>query len=244
MSKQLYTVAWSMKEDKILKLVETDKSYDVSDKVDTYLKGQDLYDKLDDKKVEVEIDESKIQKDMDKHGGEITHLKLADGHSKSNPKSETKKEIDTNTPVDGIVKELTVHGVSVAKSGVKFKEDDNWFTLDKSIDAKTFKEECTKKKVQVTIVNAERGNDVVTSYIVCEDNIPEENKEEPKEQVKKNSYTNDVQKSIEAQASVNSANEVVSHMIEILLDPQKVLSTITKIAEHNFSVIQSLKNKE
>ena len=171
MSKQVYTVDWCMPDDtdKIIKLKEPNLPFDVSEKVHTFLKSKNLYDTLDGKKVEVEIDEKQGK------NGTITHLKVVDGKTETS-KSEPKQEEKTEAPANGTVKELTVHGVSVAKKGVKFKEEENWFTLDESLDAQEFKDKCTKKKVQVTIVKADKGNDIISSYIISDDE-PEEQKE-------------------------------------------------------------------
>ena len=237
MSELKATVSWTMPDEKILKLKETEMTYDISDEVHSYLQKSGLYDTLDDKKVEVVINEKQGE------NGTITRLSVLDGKTQTETKKvETPTTSTTNTTPTGTVRELTVHGVSVQKRGIKFKEEETWYTLDASINVEEFKQKCTKKKVQVTIVPSEKGNAVITSYIVsAEDNVEE--KEKVEQEPTKKSYTNDVQKSIEAQASVNSANELVSHMTEILSNPEKVLTTITKIAEHNFKVIQELKNK-
>jgi len=70
MSKVTDTVSWIMAEEKIIKLKELNKTYDLSDKVNTNLEKNDLFDKLEDKKVEVEIDENEGE------NGLITFLKF------------------------------------------------------------------------------------------------------------------------------------------------------------------------
>lgn len=241
MSKVQDVVAWVMEDDKILKLEKASKTYDLSDEVVNYLKKADLFSKLEDQNVEVEIDETKGQSGM------ITRLKVTDGKvetKKEEEKVEEGEHIDTPPEARGlVVKELTVGGVSVDKSGVIFKEEENvWYTLDSTINAQKFKDECTKKKIEVSITRQEKGNDVIKGYVVKE----EEKKEEPKDKqtTSKKSYNNDMQKSIEAQASVNSANRVAQAMVTKDSSPEEVLKIITKVAEHNFKTIQNLKSKE
>lgn len=230
-------IGWVMSEDKILKLQKKNETYDIADVVYEFLKNKGLLDSLEDKDVEVEIDETQGQT------GVITYLKLIDNVKESKSEKDIIKNEQQNINLQ--TKEVTVAGVAVEKKGVIFKEEKNvWYTLDSTINAQEFKEKCSKKQIMVTIAKQDKGNDVIKSYILKEEK--EDPKQQPEELVNnssKSSYSNDVQKSIEAQASVNSANELVSKMTDILNDPQKVLTTITRIAEHNFKTIQDLKNR-
>jgi len=230
------TVAWIMSSDRILKLEKTGKTYDISDEVAKFLDSKGLFDKLDDQAVEVEIDETQGQ------DGTITRLLLKQ-NSEAEPE-ESKKEKQPESS-DLVVKEVTVGGVS-AKGGVKLKEDkenQTWYDLDSTIDIQKFKAECTGKVVEITIAPQDKGNDVIKGYILKDE---EKKEDEPKKETgtSKKSYSNDTQTSIEAQASMNSANRIISQMDKILNDPEKVLTTITKIAKHNFKTIQDLKSKE
>lgn len=240
MSKEIRKISWVMEDEPVIKLLNPDETYDIADNVFKYLKEKNLLSTLEDKQVEVEIEKNQGQ------NGTVTFLKVVDG--KEEPKKEEKRQEKVVEPTVGVaVMEITVGGVSVEKAGVVDKETKKWYTLDSSINAQTFKDQCTKKTIQVTIAKQDKGNDVIKGYVLKEE------KEDPRqpgenatnsEKSNKSNYSSDVQRSIEAQASVNSANEVVAQMKEILLDPQKVLTTITKIAEHNFELIQSLKKKE
>lgn len=233
MSKVNDIVSWIMIDDKILKLQKKNETYDISDKVFDYLKGKNLLETLEDKTVEVEIDEKQGQT------GVITHLALSDS-KEPEPK---KEEIKTVTPPveSGLaVKEVTVGGVS-AKGGVKLKEDkenDTWYDLDSTIDIQKFKKECTGKVVELTVAPQDKGNDVIKGYI-----LKEEKKEEPKEESTKKSYNN-TGNSIEAQASLKCAKAIVASMVTPDSKPDFVLSLITKISQHAYQTIQDLKNKE
>lgn len=254
MSKITDTVSWCMEEEKIVKLEKLNKTFDLDEKVVAILIKKGISDKLEDKKVEVEIDESQGE------NGIITFLKVVE-----ETKTETKK-VKKDTTTDNaettnlITKEITVGGVSVEKAGVVDKDTKIWFTLDSTINAQKFKDECTKKTVQITVAPQEKGNDVIKSYVLKE----EEQKETKEEGKSKNSYSNnkddfyrikelernvrflkeEKSQSFEAQASVNSANQAVSGMVSIHDDPEKVLRTIEKIAEKNYEIIQKLKTKK
>jgi hypothetical protein len=236
MSKLNDVVSWVIKDDKIIKLQNSGKVFDISDEVFNYLDKAGLFDKLEDKPVEVEVDETKGQ------DGTVTRLKLSDGKAEE-PKSENASPAENKAEVSDqsklVVKEMTVGGVSVDKAGVIFKDEDKvWYTLDSTLNAQKFKDECTKKVVEVTIAPQEKGNDVIKGYVLKE----EEKKDEPKESGKK-SYKG-TGNSIEAQAAMKAANVITSNMVDKDSKPDFVEKLITRIAEHNFKTIQDLKNKE
>lgn len=246
MSKITDKVAWVMgdPDDKLIKLEEVGKTYDISDVVYNYLKKANLLESLEGQNIEVEVDESTDDKDDSSTSGTITKLVvLKEGGEPV--KEETKK--DDAKEVSGLVsKEVTVSGVSVAKAGVKLKEDkDNktWYTLDSTIDAKKFKDECTGKIVEINVLPQDKGNDVIKSYVVKEEAKKEE-KEEPKESSSKKTYNKGTGNSIEAQASLKCAKAIVASMVDKDSKPDDVLRMITKIAEHSYQLIQDLKNKE
>lgn len=255
MSKFIDRVAWCMpdEDDKLIKLAKVEKTYDIGDTVYEDLKKANLLDSLEGKDVEVEVEESKDEKDESSTSGIITKLVvLKEG---GEPKKETKKEdAKTSTAKEetGLVsQEVTVSGVSVEKAGVKLKQDKEnktWYTLDSTIDAKKFKDECTGKTVEINVLPQDKGNDIIKSYVVKEDAKKEEKKEEPKEEVKENSskksYNKGTGNSIEAQASTKAACVIVSNMVDKDTLPEFVEKLITRIAEHNFQTIQDLKNKK
>ncbi len=269
MSKVIDKVAWVMgdPDDKLIKLEEAGKTYDISDVVYEYLKKANLLESLEDKNVEVEVDESTVEKDDSSTSGTITKLiVLKEGEEPK--KEETKKEEPVASAKEEsglVVKEVTVAGVSVAKGGVKLKEDKEnkvWYTLDSTISPNKFKDECTGKMIEITVLPQEKGNDVIKGYVIKEEDKKEEKKEEKKDTDEPKINKNDAfyrikqlenqvrylkeekSESFEAQAAVNSANQAVSGMKDIHNDPEKLLRTIEKIAEKNFEVIQKLKTKK
>lgn len=234
-------VMWYMESDKMMKIGEGKKNvYDLEDKVIEFMKSKGLNteENIKGKTVTIEIDETRGQ------SGYITKLVVSD--AKEEPKTEPKAEEKTDTAsastdVELYTKEIVVGGVSVERKGVNDKSTKTWYTLDSTINAQEFKDKCTKKTVEVTVMKTVEGNDVIKSYVLKDEDTPPAS-----EPVKssKSQYTTDVQRSIEAQASVNSANELVANMTDILNEPEKVLKAIETIAEHNFKVIQKLKTKE
>ncbi len=236
MSKIKETVSWIMEDEPLLKLKISDKTYDIDEKVFKYITDNKLYEK-EDFEVEVEIDKNQGE------NGTITSLKEVGG---TEPLKES-KETDTSDPQseDLVVKELTVGGVSVAKKGVIFKEENKvWYTLDDSIDVQEFKDKYTKRVVEVSVRQTDKGNDVIVSFTAKEEEKTNTKDEEQKIQEPKKNNGNMVQKSIEAQASINSANRVAQAMVNSDSNPDDVTKIIRKVAEFNFDLIQEFKNKE
>ena len=227
-------VSWVMPEEQILKLEKAGKTYDISDEVVKFLDSKGLFDKLVDKTVDVDVDESKASDDEEGSSGLITRLVLSDG--KTEPKEEPQKE---ETPVNSenklVVKEIIVGGVSVAKTSAVDKETKIWYNLDSTINAQKFKNECTGKKVEISVAQQEKGNDVIKGYILKE----EDKKEEPKKTEKRT--VNNMGNSIEAQAAMKAANVITSQMVDKDSKPEFVEKLITRIAKHNFKIIQNLK---
>lgn len=229
MSKVIDVVSWTMKDDEdiFLKLEKTGKTYDISEAVVKFLDSKDLFGKLDDKTVEVEIDETKGD------NGTITMLKLSDGTAEP-AKDEPKPYVANGL----VVKTVTIGGVSVPKESAVDKATDTWYVLDSTINAQQFKTECTGKEVEITSAPQEKGNDVIKSYNLK----TEEKKEDPKETAKKTYKGNG--NSIEAQASLKCAKQIVSSMVDKDSKADDVLLMITKIAKHSYKLIQELKNGE
>lgn len=257
MSKEQYTVSWVMGgNDKIIKFKEPDETFDIAEDVFKYLESKELITKLEDTKVEVEIDKAQGQ------NGTVTFLKLLDNNQTVEPKEETKTTSNdtADSATNLIVKEMTVGGVSVEKAGVIFKDEEKvWYTLDSTINAQKFKDECTKKVVQVTIAPQEKGNDVIKSYILKEEDKKDNPEKEPetsssngkdafyriKQLENQVRYLKEEKaESFEAQASVNSANQTVSGMVTPDSKPDFVLKLIERIAKHNFAIMRELKKKE
>jgi len=245
-----YTISWIMADEPLLKLKEPDETYDIAENVYKFIKDNKL-DEREDFQVEVEIDKSQTKEDQSS-GGIITSLKEVGGTSASateSPKEEVKEAEPIDTPKENlIVKELTVNGVSVDKRSVKFtvdKDNDTWYNLDEPLNAQEFKDKCTRKTLEVSIRPNDQGNDIIVAYTIKEEEKTDTPKDEGKKgQEPKKNNGNMVQKSIEAQACVNSANRVVAGLFDPTTKPNDILKNITKIAEHNFELIQKLKNKE
>ena len=228
MSKEIFTVSWIMEDEPLLKLKEPDETYDIKKDVFDFIKKNKLYEK-EDFTVEVEIDKNEGE------NGTITYLKEVN----SDPKEE-KAETKSDNP-DNVIKEMTVNGVSVAKKGVIFKEEETWYTLDDSIDAEAFKKELTGKTIQVTISPTTEGNDIITSFVVKEETKKEDTGKEGTQEKKQYNTTS---KSIEAQASLKCAKVIIASMVDKDSKPDFVLTLITKISEHAYKTLQDLKNKE
>ncbi len=243
MSKEKFTVSWIMPGEPLLKFKEPDKTYDIAEDVYKFIKDNKLDTREDEFLVEAEIDESKGE------NGTVIFLKEVNSSTKSTDSKDEGKSDTTKSETENLnVLELTVNGVSLEKRAVKFKEDkdnDTWYTLDDSIDAQEFKDKYTRKTIEISVEAVENGNDIIKAFTAKEEDTSKETaKDQSSTQNKKKYNNNDTQVSIEAQASVNSANRVVSKMSEIHKDPKKVLTTIETIAEHNFELIQKLKKKE
>ena len=243
MSKDKFTVSWIMPGEPLLKFKEPDKTYDIAEDVYKFIKDNKLDTREDEFLVEAEIDESEGE------NGTVTSLKEVNGSTKSTDSKDEAKSSTTNSEIENLnVLELTVNGVSVGKKAVKFKEDkdnDTWYTLDDSINAQEFKDKYTRKTVEISVQVVENGNDIIKAFTVKEeDTLKETEKDEPSTQNKKKYNNNATQVSIEAQASVNSANRVAQAMITSDSKPDDVKKIIRKIAEFNFELIQEFKNKE
>lgn len=228
MGREKFTVSWIMADEPLLKLKESNQTYDIAKDVFDKIKENKLYDK-EDFVVEVEIDKNKGD------NGTITYLKEVDGKADVENKKEKTETVEKDK--DKITKELTVHGVSVDKKGVIFKEEEKvWYTLDDSLDVQSFKDTCTGKTIEVYIKETDNGNDIITGFT-----LKEEKKETGKED---NPKYNNTGNSIEAQASLKCAKVIVASMVTPNSEQDFVLKLITKIANHAYDTIQELKKKE
>ncbi len=233
MEKLTDIVSWVMLgEDNIVKLKKADKTYDLSSAVVEFVKKNNLGEK-EDFSVELEVDTDKGE------NGTVTKLKEV-GSSKKEEKTPTDKpDVSSETNKDRVTKELTVHGVSVDKKGVIFKEEEKvWYTLSDDINAQDFKDKYTGKTIEVYIEPSDEGNDVITGFTAKEEE--KKDTDEPQEKKKYNNTGN----SIEAQASLKCAKVIVANMVDKESKPDFVLRLITTISKHAYQTIQDLKNKE
>jgi len=182
----------------------------------------------------------------------------------------------TNSQVVGEVKELTIFAVAQNKRVVKFLEikDDGWFQIDPSIQAKDYQEigliarnKCKVQLIEKNVISFEKvvgeAPAKATKQPKTATSSQADVKSEPtptsantasvatptvkKEWKPYNSQETDSrQRSIEAQAAVNSANDTVGR-IAAQIDPKPTASVINAmiraIAESNFALIQELKTK-
>ena len=186
------------------------------------------------------------------------------------PKVEQKVEAPKIEAPTSDAKELTVYAIAANKKVVKFLEikDDGWYQIAENIQAQdykvigleaknrvkvTFNDKLVTSLVRVTSEPAETTKTTTSS--------PDNAKSEPmagsavqtpvqapkKEWKPSSSYdTADRQRSIEAQAAVNSANEVagkVAASISPAPTANVINNMIRAVAESNFALIQELKSK-
>jgi|SRR6185295_8711800 len=246
------TIRWIVKDQAICKFKDEDiakKVYSLSDDVVSAVEKLGLDGGM---KVEVEIDTSKVDEDI--QGVIVSIVKFGEApapKAAEAPKAETKTqapkaEVNNN----GII--LTVGYIDWNKVWMVFDEQEKVYYSPTPELLEVMKEQKIRKGDKVTIESQKRdkGNILITKLIKL-DSAPtstkseaknDYDKKEPETQTKK-SYSSDTQKSIEAQAAVNSACDVVASMVDVKTDPEAVLRMIKKIAEHNHNLVQDLKNK-
>jgi len=227
--KTVATVKWVVPEDKIIKFENDENAKYLNDAVVANL---EKYPLQQGDKVEATIDETDPLKPT------ITFLKKStDTQTQTESKTEEAPSSNTDT------KEFTISGISVKNNGVIFKEEENvWYTMEESVTGSLESKGIAKGDiVKISIQSTAQGkNDIIT-------NIDKLQNEQTSKETK-NDYSskskNEMQNSIEAQASVNSANRVVAGLVSTgTVDKVKALELITDIANHNFALIQTLKSK-
>ena len=156
----------------------------------------------------------------------------------------------------------TVQGISTKNKGILFaedKEENKWYTLSDA--AFQFMTKAGIKRGTKVTFSAEKGkgrNETITKITpVKTDNYKSseskndfdggaDTKTETKTSWTPRKDTDSVQKSIEAQASVNSANQTIARIYSLsddAVNPEQIKSAISSLARHNFDLIQELKNK-
>ena len=239
MGEDKFTVSWMMVDEKMIKFKEVDEAYDLADPVVAFIEKNKLHEK-EGIQVQVKIDTSKGD------NGTITDLQEIGATSTSveEPPVTEEKETTGEPSEDLIVKELTVAGVAVQNKALTFKEEDKvWYTLDDAIDPQEFKDKYTKKVVEVSIRKTDQGNDVIVAFTAKEEQKEDTSKDSEKPSTEKKSYSNAMQVSIEAQASMNSACRVAQAILTKDSLPEHDEKIIKRIGEYNFQLIQDLKNK-
>ncbi len=238
MGEDKFTVSWMMVDEKMIKFKEIDEAYDLADPVVAFIQKNGL-DKKEGIQVQVKIDKSQGD------NGIITDLQEIGGTNTPAEEASVTEENTSEPSEDLIVKELTVAGVAVENKGVTFKEEDKvWYTLDDSINPQEFKDNYTKKIVEISVRQTDQGNDVIMAFTAKEELAEDTSKDSEKSSTGKKSYSNATQVSIEAQASMNSACRVAQAILTKDSLPEDAEKIIERIGEYNFQLIQDLKNKE
>lgn len=238
MEERILTIKWIDFEDKIVKFIEeSDPVYDIQDDANTYAQKLNLGAGA---KVTVKIDASKGEH------GLIINIKSKDNPVNTPSSSESKPDVSSYT-------NLTIK--SKSETNISFNEVSDNFLLDKKVAYYM-----SKAKIEVNDkVNIELGDN---NTVIKIQKVKHESKAEVKNDydkapatteaktesssttTQKKTYSNDVQTSIEAQASVNSACSLVGDLVgDSKLESAQVLKMIRVIAENNFQLIQDLKNR-
>lgn len=241
-------VKWVIADQKLIKFLGDDVTYDISDNAAKYLD-----DIASNTKVSVQIDPT-----VGDHGT-VVFMKIVGAVAKESAPQETKSAPKT----DGV--ELTIAAISTKNKGILFtNEEKKWYSFPESL-LDTVKSLSKGDKVAVEIEKKDKGNDFIVSISkVVEEpvgdvtpsattplttnktevKIDASNEYDKQENKKKSTYYSvDTQRSIEAQSSINNACEVVSSLVDKNTPPDEVLRMIKKIAEHNHNLLQELKAK-
>lgn len=266
---EVRTVTWLLVAKNLIKFVGDDNSYPLAENVIAksnfakfpILKGDS---------VEVDIKEGKVvylrkvKADAPKQEAVTTET------VQPNPEP-VKQEVKKEAPpiqVAGEWKELTVYAVTTDKKVVKFTEikDEGWKQIDPTIQALDYKEVglIAKNRVKVQIVEnnvvavqkvASQAPQTPVAAPTASDNVKKDatpvqapvQASSPKKEWKPASqYNDDRQNSIECQAMINSACEVVGQ-VAASVSPAPTASVINNmikaIAESNYQLLQDLKKK-
>jgi len=281
--KVLKQVSWFLVAKSLVKFVNDEKSYKLSEKV---IAANDFkkYPIFKGDMVDVTIEEGvvtflrKVKKEEAKVENPPKAETVKTAPPPETPAPEVKKE-EVTPSVVGEVKELTIFAVAANKRVVKFTElkDSGWYQIDPSIQAKDYQEIglIARNKAKVGIVEnrvisfekvAVEATEQPKTAISSPDNAKKDEtlvKKEwkPQNQAQREDYwtakgeldkknfdvkESEKQLSIEVQAAVNSANEVVGRVaanIEPVPTANVINDMISAIAKSNYALIQELKQK-
>jgi len=239
------TIKWHMitDDDNIIKFVGKDETFEVTDAVKEFMKKTEISQTA---VVKVSIS----PKGGDNDVGIVERIEVVgDGKTEETKKEEPAKETteepaqeaknSNETSLEDEIIELTVHGVSVDKRNITFKEREKvWFEVADDIDVQKVKDEMTKKKVRVQILQTSGDKDVVTYIELIETTDQSTNEFENNK-----SQDSSVQKSIESQVAVEHACVVVAQLINSDTKNSEVLTLIKDIATQNYNLMQEFKKK-
>lgn len=230
------TIKWLEQNDKIIRFQEEPKTYDLSKAVAEF-----DFEKggiKDGSSVDVKID-------MDEgDNGTVVFMTKTKGESSNSSSNASASNNDAQ------IKTVKVYGQKWSGS-LLFEGEEDWYSCDKSIGVDNLPQ-YKGCKVEVVVGVTSKGKKLVKSIKMVNGSSTSSSSST---QVKsKNSYkyqdTPEKQTSIEAQASVNSANLTVASLFAGKFDANNVqdgvlVKTLIKaIAEHNYKTIQDLKTQE
>lgn len=227
---KILTFKWAVKEDKIVKFYEDEKTYDISDAVANL--DFEKYGITKDTKVSVKFEKN-----------EVIHIsKVKDSDVKTEaPKVET--NATSTTTSEAVYKIRTVKAYKEEYRGVLFEEESDWYSISKDLNWDNLG---IQKGLQVQFTDSNPIGKSKSRQIISWQ-IVEQKKEEPKSEAKndydKKSYTSDTQRSIECQACLNSANASVSRLFAGQnITKEDFIQRVTYIARENYNILQALKN--
>lgn len=223
----------------ILKFTDSEDIVNIADKLNGYI---DFGQINSGDEVEVEINKNEDNEDV------VTFIK-------------TEKIVSSNTKTgeEKVSNVKTVEVIYAKTKGILFAEDKDekkWYTLEDAV-FDFIKKSGIKKgdKVSFESQSRSKGNDLVTKISLADSakkasNNDYSNQKPASQGASTSSYTSrrpetsDVQRSIEAQASVNAASACIAKLLAgSNVDPDIVKDAIAGLARHNFDLIQELKTK-
>jgi len=174
--------------------------------------------------------------------GYINFLKKVKGAKKEEaPKQET-------TPTLPPTKDqniYTLQAVAASKAVVKFKDykPEEWIKVSEELQSKDFQALGLVAKAQVAVITEDDVIKAMTA-ITGKEEVTKPETQQPK--YNKSSYTSDNearQTSIESQAAVNAACQIVARTAPDGAPASKINEYVKAIAEANYQLIQDLKKK-
>jgi len=224
---KVLTIKWLMSEDKIIKFIESDKTYDISEKVAEFDFIKSGIDKGS--KVSVKIDLSQ--------GDNGTLVFMTKFKENAQEEPTTTSEAKANT--------LTVEGISIKTKAMTFKEQEGvWYTIPDSVGIFNLKTWGIEKGIQVEIKSEPqtKGNAIIT--FIKKVGGQSQNSYKGNNQTKY--YNPEQTSSIEAQGAVQRAfalAEVVFGNKENV-NKADVKSFISEFSEFAYKEVQTLKQSQ
>lgn len=237
--KATFTVSWVIKEEgkQLIKFVEDpDNSYSYADPVLKYVQSIKDGDVVD-----VEIDTDNV----------VVKVSTKQNTEEKNDE----KTVESKPAVVGNEQTRTVKAVMSSKEVLLFVSDEAekiWTVIPEELRDSINIADVKGKDVNVVLktesINGKDAQVLVSLELVDAPQSNEEVKTESKaksfDNNQKSAPKNATGNSIEAQASMKSANLIVSNIVDKDTTPEETIKRIKKIAEANFDLIQELKNRK